>query len=198
MSHLIYSSVSKICDRGNRVVFKRQGGFIESQSGARTSFRAKELGEQVSGFCLAEQVRLSEGGCFCGRARNTRSILQRQMGWRGSWTSRRARTSCRRMRNKLKRSILYVHISVDNPTPSEVRLHKLTHLPFWKWCPEFVAGAANDHPHRTRPGEVREPLVVPQVHWDCCSVAVPCRELTWSGSRNKLFEIFFALKYMVT
>ena len=54
------------------------------------------------------------------------------------------------------------------PTPAEVRQHRLTHLPFREWCPECVAGAANDHPHRTRPAEIREPLVVPEVHWDYC------------------------------
>ena len=34
--------------------------------------------------------------------------------------------------------------------------------------PECVAGAASDHPHRTRPADVREPLAVPRVHWDYC------------------------------
>ena len=31
-----------------------------------------------------------------------------------------------------------------------------------------MAGAANDHPHRTRLAEIRESLVVPEVHWDFC------------------------------
>ena len=52
------------------------------------------------------------------------------------------------------------------PTPAEVRQHRLTHLSFPEWCPECVAGAANDHPHRTRPAETREPLV--EVHWAFC------------------------------
>ena len=54
-------SVSKICDQGNRVVFEGQGGFIESPTGARTSFKrennvyvlemhAKEPGDQRSDF----------------------------------------------------------------------------------------------------------------------------------------------------
>ena len=54
------------------------------------------------------------------------------------------------------------------PTPAEIRAHRLTHLPFREWCLEFVAGAANDHSHRTRPADVREPLAVPEVHWDYC------------------------------
>ena len=39
---------------------------------------------------------------------------------------------------------------------------------FGSGAPECVAGPANDHPHRTRPADVREPLAVPEVHWDCC------------------------------
>ena len=50
----------------------------------------------------------------------------------------------------------------------EIRVHRLTHLPFRDWWPECVAGAANDHPHRTWPMNVREPLAFPEVHWDCC------------------------------
>ena len=52
------------------------------------------------------------------------------------------------------------------PTPAELRVQRLTRLPFREWCPECVAGVANDHPHRTRPADVREPLAVPEVHWD--------------------------------
>ena len=54
------------------------------------------------------------------------------------------------------------------PTPAEVRQHRLTRLPFREWCPECVAGAANDHPHRTRPAEIPEHLVVLEVLWDFC------------------------------
>ena len=52
------------------------------------------------------------------------------------------------------------------PTPAEIRKHRLTHLPFLEWSLESVAGTANDHPHRTRPAGVRELLAVPKVHWD--------------------------------
>ena len=52
------------------------------------------------------------------------------------------------------------------PTPAEVRQHRLTHVSFRECCPECVAGAAHDHPHRTRPAETREPLV--EVHWAFC------------------------------
>ena len=51
------------------------------------------------------------------------------------------------------------------PIPAEIRAHMLTHLPFWEWCSECVAGAANDHPHRTRLAEGRWPSAVPEVHW---------------------------------
>ena len=54
------------------------------------------------------------------------------------------------------------------PTPAEIRAHRLTPLPFREWCPECVAGAAHDHSHRTRPADDREPLAVPEVHWDYC------------------------------
>ena len=48
------------------------------------------------------------------------------------------------------------------PTPAEIRVHRITHLPFREWCHQCVAGAANDHPHRTRPADVREPLAGPR------------------------------------
>ena len=41
------------------------------------------------------------------------------------------------------------------PTPEEVRVHRLTHLPFREWCPECVAGAADDHPHHRRDPRIR-------------------------------------------
>jgi len=53
------------------------------------------------------------------------------------------------------------------PTQEEVRLHRATHLPFREWCPECVAGAANDFPHR-RQGKSSEQLPVPEVHVDYC------------------------------
>ena len=52
------------------------------------------------------------------------------------------------------------------PTPALVRFHLETHLPLRECCPECVAAAANDHPHHSRPAECREPLTVPEVHWD--------------------------------
>ena len=92
------------------------------------------------------------------------------------------------------------------------RQHRLTHLPFWEWCPECVAGLVNDHPHRARPA-------VPDVHWDYCfppytdgahkadvfvgrdketRLTVTQVVQTWSGWRDKLLEIIFALGYMET
>ena len=53
------------------------------------------------------------------------------------------------------------------PTPEEIRLHRATHLPFREWCPECVAGAANDFPHRRREAS-SESLPVPEVHVDYC------------------------------
>ena len=54
----------------------------------------------------------------------------------------------------------------SRPTEEEVRKHKATHLPFRDWCPECIAGAANDWPHRQL--RDREPLAVPQIHCDYC------------------------------
>ena len=54
------------------------------------------------------------------------------------------------------------------PTPEETRQHRLTHMPYRDWCPECVAGAANDHPHMSRDPKIREALTVPEVHWDYC------------------------------
>ena len=68
----------------------------------------------------------------------------------------------------MKQLTLCGDVCCHQPTPAEVGAHRLTHLQFREWCPERVAGAASDHPHRTRPAGVREPLAVPEVHWDHC------------------------------
>ena len=52
------------------------------------------------------------------------------------------------------------------PSEEEIRAHRATHLPFREWCPECVAGAANDFPHRRHPAS--EKLEVPEVHLDYC------------------------------
>ena len=54
------------------------------------------------------------------------------------------------------------------PSPEERRVHRLTHLPFRSWCPQCVAGAANDDPHRAKKIATPAPLAVPVVHWDYC------------------------------
>ena len=52
------------------------------------------------------------------------------------------------------------------PAEEEVRKHNATHLPFRDWCPECVAGAANDWPHHRR--STPEVLDVLEVHVDYC------------------------------
>ena len=52
------------------------------------------------------------------------------------------------------------------PTEEEVRRHRATHLPFRSWCPECIAGAANDWPHLRRTES--EKLEVAEVHLDYC------------------------------
>ena len=46
-------------------------------------------------------------------------------------------------------------------------LRRATHLPFRDWCPECIAGSANDWPHRRR-GTKTEVLSVPELHCDYC------------------------------
>ena len=66
-----------------------------------------------------------------------------------------------------------------DPLPSleEQRRHRITHLPYRSWCPQCVAAAANDDPHRraARPADVA--LDVPEVHWDYC---FPRDESDWN------------------
>ena len=54
------------------------------------------------------------------------------------------------------------------PTQEEIRLHRITHLPYREWCPECVAGAANDHAHPRRKMGDDDRLEVPEIHWDYC------------------------------
>ena len=54
------------------------------------------------------------------------------------------------------------------PTAEEVRAHRVSHLPFRDWCPECVAGRAEDWPHRARNSQ--ETLTVPEVHLDYCFI----------------------------
>ena len=55
----------------------------------------------------------------------------------------------------------------SRPTVEEIRRHRATHLPFRDWCPECIAGSANDRPHRRR-GSETEVLSVPELHCDHC------------------------------
>ena len=52
------------------------------------------------------------------------------------------------------------------PSEDEVRRHRATHIPFRDWCPECIAGAANDWPHKKRSEPVK--LKVPELHCDYC------------------------------
>ena len=53
------------------------------------------------------------------------------------------------------------------PTAEEVRRHRAARLPFRDWCPECVAGAANDWLHRARETASVQ-VAVPEVHVDYC------------------------------
>ena len=53
------------------------------------------------------------------------------------------------------------------PTTEDIRKHRVSHLPFRDWCPECIAGAANDWPHRSR-DKSSEIIEVPEVHADYC------------------------------
>ena len=63
------------------------------------------------------------------------------------------------------------------PSEEEQRQHRVTHLPFRSWCPQCVAAAANDDPHRARRLATPKPLEVPEVHWDYC---FPRDETDWN------------------
>ena len=54
----------------------------------------------------------------------------------------------------------------SRPTVEEIRRHRAAHLPFRDWCPECIAGSANDWPHRHR-GTETEVLSVPELHCEC-------------------------------
>ena len=158
-------SVSTICDQGIRVVFECQGSFIRSPNGARTSFKrennvyvlemhAKEPGLQGSGFAWPSNIERSSSW----RARNT--DLYFNIRWAAMIMDEQAGKDEEQAGgdepgealDPLRRRVC------RQPTPAEVRVHKLMHLPFREWCSECVAGAANDHPHRTQPAEIRELL----------------------------------------
>ena len=52
------------------------------------------------------------------------------------------------------------------PTAEEVRVHRLTHVPYRAWCPECVAAKGVDDPHRPRGLEIASEL--PESHFDYC------------------------------
>ena len=52
------------------------------------------------------------------------------------------------------------------PTAEEVRVHRLTHVPYRAWCPECVAAKGVDDPHRPRGLEFASEF--PEVHFDYC------------------------------
>lgn len=54
------------------------------------------------------------------------------------------------------------------PSEEEQRRHRVTHLPYRSWCPQCVAAAANDDPHRSKRLASQGPLDVQEVHWDYC------------------------------
>ena len=62
--------------------------------------------------------------------------------------------------------------TASRPTVEEIRRHWATHLPFPDWCPECVAGSANDWPHRHR-GIEADDLSVPS-----CSVTTVFQRTT--------------------
>ena len=55
------------------------------------------------------------------------------------------------------------------PTEEELRVYRVSRLPFRGWCPACVAGRAKDGPHRARNNQ--ETLAVPEVHWDHCFIS---------------------------
>ena len=55
----------------------------------------------------------------------------------------------------------------SQPTVEEIRRHRAPHLHFRDWCPERIAGSANDWRHRRR-GIETEVLSVPALHCDNC------------------------------
>ncbi len=53
----------------------------------------------------------------------------------------------------------------DMPTREEVRRHRLTHMPFRRWCPHCVAGQARDRQHKRKHVD---PPTIPTGHIDFC------------------------------
>lgn len=52
----------------------------------------------------------------------------------------------------------------DCPKEEEVRVHRVSHMPFRSWCADCVAARGRDWPHRSGLGE--EELTVPAIHMD--------------------------------
>ena len=76
-----------------------------------------------------------------------------------------------------------------DPLPSleEQRRHRITHMAYRSWCPQCVAAAANDDPHRRAARSAEVALEVPEVHWDYC---FPRDEkdwnvVWWAGTRRR-------------
>ena len=55
----------------------------------------------------------------------------------------------------------------SRPTVEEIRRHRSAHLPFRDWCPERIAGSANDYPRRCR-GIEADDLLVPELQCGYC------------------------------
>ena len=58
--------------------------------------------------------------------------------------------------------------SLGSPSEEEVRVRRVTHVPFRDWCPDCVAGRDKDWQHQSRNSQ--ETLTVPEVHLDCCFI----------------------------
>ena len=54
---------------------------------------------------------------------------------------------------------------VRAPSREEIRVHRITHLPFRSWCAECVAGRAKDEAHHKRMEEDQEDSIK-EVHFD--------------------------------